>query len=105
LLKSSPNGEEKIVDDLAEVRAFMDRLMRPAIQPENVYAHHHAEQDVVLWYNRALWHSVVSSSLPIRYHDNRADYVSLCPRQTEFPDSYGPRIMHQCNVAASDDPK
>ncbi|KAH7020728.1 alpha-ketoglutarate dependent xanthine dioxygenase [Microdochium trichocladiopsis] len=81
-LKSSADSEEKVVDDLAEVRAFMDRLMRPAIQPENIYAHHHTEQDVVLWYNRALWHSV-----------------------TEFPDSYGPRIMHQCNVAASDDPK
>lgn len=24
--------------------------------------------------------------------------------QTEFPESYGPRIMHQCNVAASDHP-
>jgi alpha-ketoglutarate-dependent taurine dioxygenase len=36
------------------------RLMRPAISPENIYAHRHDEQDVVLWYNRALWHSIVS---------------------------------------------
>ncbi|KAH8897226.1 TfdA family taurine catabolism dioxygenase TauD [Thozetella sp. PMI_491] len=81
-LKSSPDGEEKVIDDLAEVRAFMDRLMRHVIRPENIYAHHHMEGDVALWYNRALWHCI-----------------------TEFPDNYGPRIMHQCNVAASDDPK
>ena len=59
-LKDSADGEERIVEDLAEVRAFMDSMMRPAIRPENIYAHHHSEQDVVLWYNRALWHCVVS---------------------------------------------
>ncbi|KAG4425081.1 hypothetical protein IFR04_001851 [Cadophora malorum] len=80
-LKDSPEEPTRFVDDLKEVRQFMDRIMRPAIVPSNIYAHHHSEQDVVLWYNRALWHSI-----------------------TEFPDSYGPRIMHQCNVAASDDP-
>ncbi|KAH6670289.1 alpha-ketoglutarate dependent xanthine dioxygenase [Plectosphaerella plurivora] len=80
-LKSSPEGEETVVEDLAEVRAFMDKLMRPVLQPENIYAHPHQEQDVILWYNRALWHSI-----------------------TEFPKSYGPRVMHQCNIAASDHP-
>ncbi|KAF2160197.1 hypothetical protein M409DRAFT_70561 [Zasmidium cellare ATCC 36951] len=80
-LKSSPDGEETIVEDLAEVRAFMHKIMRPVLSPENIYAHNHQEQDVILWYNRALWHSI-----------------------TEFPESYGPRVMHQCNVAASDHP-
>jgi alpha-ketoglutarate-dependent taurine dioxygenase len=80
-LKSSPNGSETIVEDLKEVRAFLDKIMRPALQPENIYAHPHKEQDVILWYNRALWHSI-----------------------TEFPKSYGPRVMHQCNIAASDHP-
>ncbi|KAI8665750.1 TfdA family taurine catabolism dioxygenase TauD [Fusarium sp. Ph1] len=80
-LKNSPDAEETIVEDLKEVRAFMDKLMRPALQPENIYAHPHQEQDVILWYNRALWHSI-----------------------TEFPKSYGSRVMHQCNVAASDHP-
>lgn len=80
-LKDSPNGEEKIVDDLREVRAFMHKIMRPTLSPENIYAHRHEEQDVILWYNRALWHSI-----------------------TEFPKSYGPRVMHQCNIAASDHP-
>ncbi|KIW04214.1 uncharacterized protein PV09_04522 [Verruconis gallopava] len=80
-LKDIPDGEEKIVDDLKEVRAFMHKLMRPVLSPEYIYAHRHEEQDVILWYNRALWHSI-----------------------TEFPKSYGPRVMHQCNVAASDHP-
>jgi hypothetical protein len=59
-LKDSPDGKLKIVDDLKEVRDFMDTIMRPAITPNNIYAHKHEEQDVVLWYNRALWHSIVS---------------------------------------------
>ncbi|PVI04814.1 TfdA family taurine catabolism dioxygenase TauD [Periconia macrospinosa] len=80
-LKKSSEGEETVVDDLKEVRAFMDKIMRPVLKPENIYAHPHKEQDVILWYNRALWHSI-----------------------TEFPKSYGPRVMHQCNVAASDHP-
>ncbi|KNG46907.1 TfdA family taurine catabolism dioxygenase TauD [Stemphylium lycopersici] len=80
-LKSSLEGPETVVDDLKKVRAFLDKIMRPALQPQNIYAHPHKEQDVILWYNRALWHSI-----------------------TEFPKSYGPRVMHQCNIAASDHP-
>jgi hypothetical protein len=34
--------------------------MRPVLEPNNIYAHRHEEQDVILWYNRALWHSIVS---------------------------------------------
>ncbi|KAL4938323.1 hypothetical protein BDV06DRAFT_226090 [Aspergillus oleicola] len=75
-LKDKPDGEETIITDLKEVR-----IMSPVLSPENIYAHPHQEQDVILWYNRALWHSI-----------------------TEFPESYGPRTMHQCNIAASDHP-
>jgi len=39
--------------------------MRPALSPENIYAHRHDEQDVLLWYNRALWHSIVSFRGPV----------------------------------------
>ncbi|KAK1979864.1 TfdA family taurine catabolism dioxygenase TauD [Colletotrichum cereale] len=80
-LKTEPNGQETVVDDLKEVRDFMDKIMKPVLKPENIYAHPHQEQDVILWYNRALWHSI-----------------------TEFPTAYGPRVMHQCNIAASDHP-
>lgn len=80
-LKDSPDGEEKAVDDLKEVRAFMHKIIRPVLSPKDIYAHRHEEQDVILWYNRAVWLSI-----------------------TDLPESYGPRIMHQCNVAASDYP-
>ncbi|KAL4881025.1 hypothetical protein BJY04DRAFT_218544 [Aspergillus karnatakaensis] len=80
-LKDKPDGEEMLVTDLKEVREFMHKVMSPVLSPENIYAHPHQEGDVILWYNRALWHSI-----------------------TEFPESYGPRIMHQCNIAASDHP-
>lgn len=76
--------------------------MRPALQPENIYAHPHQEQDVILWYNRALWHSIVSHQL----HGDlgvQQELILSC-LQTEFPKSYGPRVMHQCNIAASDHP-
>ncbi|KAL5343443.1 putative dioxygenase [Aspergillus crustosus] len=76
-LKDRPDGEERIVSDLKNVR----ELMSPVLSPENIYAHPHQEGDVIIWYNRALWHSI-----------------------TEFPESYGPRVMHQCNIAASDHP-
>lgn len=36
--------------------------MKPVLQPENIYGHPHQEQDVILWYNRALWHSIVRPS-------------------------------------------
>jgi alpha-ketoglutarate-dependent taurine dioxygenase len=66
-LKDGPEGMVKVVDDLKEVREFMDRIMRPAITPSNIYAHKHEEGDVVLWYNRALWHSIVSWSNSVVY--------------------------------------
>jgi alpha-ketoglutarate-dependent taurine dioxygenase len=73
--------------------------MRPVLRPENIYAHPHKEQDVILWYNRAVWHSIVSLLSQKRY-----SIVAYYCVQTEFPQSYGPRVMHQCNVAASDHP-
>ncbi|KAI9733814.1 MAG: hypothetical protein M1818_007081 [Claussenomyces sp. TS43310] len=81
-LKASPDDPEPtVVTDLHEVRAFLRALMRPVLEPRYIYAHRHEPGEVLLWYNRALWHSI-----------------------TEFPTSYGPRVMHQCNLAASDHP-
>jgi alpha-ketoglutarate-dependent taurine dioxygenase len=73
--------------------------MSPVLSPENIYAHPHQEGDVILWYNRALWHSIVRELITFLI------YMGTNSReQTEFPESYGPRIMHQCNIAASDHP-
>ncbi|HEY4185982.1 MAG TPA: TauD/TfdA family dioxygenase [Polyangia bacterium] len=78
--------EDLIVDgesvgDLGECRRLLYELMRPAIAPKHVYAHPWHAGDLVIFHNRALWHTVVGSLLP---SDNR--------------------IYHQCNLAASEPP-
>jgi xanthine dioxygenase len=78
--------EELLVDgrpvgDLGECRRLLYDLMRPAIAPARVYAHPWRDGDLVIFHNRALWHSVVGSMRP--------DDL---------------RIYHQCNLAGSDPP-
>jgi hypothetical protein len=57
------------------------------LDPKYIYAHRHEEQDVILWYNRALWHSIVS------FLTDQVELWSLLTYhlKTEFPKSYGPR--------------
>jgi alpha-ketoglutarate-dependent taurine dioxygenase len=69
------------VGDLAECRRLLYEIMRPAIAPSRVYAHPWRDGDLVIFHNRAVWHSVVGSLQP-------ADL----------------RIYHQCNLAASEPP-
>lgn len=52
----------------------MHRIMKPALQPENIYAHPHQEQDVILWYNRALWHSIVSALSDLKQKNEELTY-------------------------------
>jgi alpha-ketoglutarate-dependent taurine dioxygenase len=78
--------EDLIVDgqpvgDLAECRRLLYELMRPAIAPARVYAHAWRDGDLVIFHNRALWHSVVGALRP-----------------TDV------RVYHQCNLAASEPP-
>jgi alpha-ketoglutarate-dependent taurine dioxygenase len=78
--------EDLIVDgapigDLATCREILYDLMRPAISPARVYAHPWQDGDLVIFHNRAVWHSVVGSLRP-----------------TDL------RIYHQCNLAASEPP-
>jgi xanthine dioxygenase len=70
------------VGDLGECRRLLYDLMRPAIAPARVYAHPWRDGDLVIFHNRALWHSVVGSLRP--------DDL---------------RIYHQCNLAGSDPPR
>jgi len=69
------------IRDLAEVRALLYKMQRPAIAPQLVYPHEWKEEDLVLFHNRGLLHSVVGALKP--------DQV---------------RVFHQCNLAASDVP-
>jgi len=78
--------EDLIVDgqsigDLETCRNLLYELMRPAIAPSRIYAHAWRDGDLVIFHNRAVWHSVVGSMRP--------DDL---------------RVYHQCNLAASEPP-
>lgn len=68
--------------DLKEVRQLVYNLQRPAVSPQNVYAHDWKPNDMCLFHNQGVLHSVVGAFQP--------DEV---------------RIFHQCNLAASTDPE
>ncbi|KAF9069345.1 hypothetical protein BDP27DRAFT_1392392 [Rhodocollybia butyracea] len=74
-----PDGAH--LTDLKEVRELLYKMQRPAIAPKLVYPHDWRENDLVLFHNRGVLHSVVGAFTK--------DQV---------------RAFHQCNLAASDDP-
>ncbi|CAO3619796.1 unnamed protein product [Cunninghamella blakesleeana] len=71
----------KPVGDLNKVREILYEFQRPAINPENVYAHEWQDGDFVLFHNRGVLHSVVG-----------------CLKDTDT------RIFQQCNMASASDP-
>ncbi|CAH2355497.1 putative alpha-ketoglutarate-dependent xanthine dioxygenase Xanap [[Candida] railenensis] len=73
--------------ELKESRERAHQLMRPAIAPKNVLAHSWTEGDLVIFYNRGVWHSVTGEFKAIK---------------TDGADER--RLMHQCNIASSVDP-
>jgi len=74
-----PDGA--VVDDLKEARELVNTMTRPGIAPKYVYPHDWKENDLVIFHNRGILHSVVGAFKP--------DQV---------------RAFHQCNLAASGDP-
>ncbi|KAK9476062.1 hypothetical protein V1514DRAFT_338013 [Lipomyces japonicus] len=73
----TPDG----VQELEQARKTIHRLMRPNISPKHVYAHDWQEGDLVIFFNRGVWHSVTGQFGPD-----------------------GHRLMHQCNIASGQDP-
>ena len=53
-LEDTNNGRQLGV---IESRMLVEKLMRPAINPENVISHTWKEGDLVVWNNRSIWHS------------------------------------------------
>ncbi|KAJ4470884.1 taurine catabolism dioxygenase [Lentinula aciculospora] len=74
-----PDGAH--ITDLKEVRDLLYKMQRPAIAPNLVYPHDWRANDLVLFHNRGVLHSVVGA---------------FTKEQV--------RAFHQCNLAASDDP-
>ncbi|KAM0755092.1 Clavaminate synthase-like protein [Meredithblackwellia eburnea MCA 4105] len=77
-LKSSPDAPVTTVDDLAEVRKILYKLQRPAVEPHYIFAPPYKKGDLVMFYNRGVYHSA-----------------------TDYPESYGTRTMLQAHVACS----
>lgn len=67
-------------------REKVHSLMRPAVSPENVLAHGWTQGDLVLFYNRGVWHSVTGEFKGVNNGEDEK------------------RLMHQCNIASGHDP-
>ncbi|GLD82991.1 taurine catabolism dioxygenase [Collybia sordida] len=74
-----PDGTH--LTDLREVREVLYKMQRPAIAPKHAYPHDWRENDLILFHNRGVMHSVVGA---------------LTKDQI--------RVFHQCNFSGSDDP-
>ena len=66
-----------VVAEMEEARKLCQKFLRPAIAPENVYAHAWKRGDLAIFFNRGVTHSVTSEFS----HDQK-------------------RLMHQCNIAS-----
>jgi alpha-ketoglutarate-dependent taurine dioxygenase len=51
-MKTSPDSEEKIIDDVDEVRAFLFPFSRKMLEPENILMAPYEEGDIAVWNNR-----------------------------------------------------
>lgn len=67
--------------ELEDARKEIYRMMRPAIHPKHVYAHSWKKGDLVIFFNRGVWHTVTGQFAPGER-----------------------RLMRQCNIASGTDP-
>lgn len=80
-LRASPDEEPKIVDDVAEIRRWLKPIQERVLKPEYIMLPRVEEGDIVMWANWQCFHTAI-----------------------DYPDSYGPRTMHQANIGASTAP-
>ncbi|EFX04570.1 alpha-ketoglutarate dependent xanthine dioxygenase [Grosmannia clavigera kw1407] len=80
-LRSSPEEEPRVVDDVAAIRAFLHPLQERVLRPEFILIPTVEEGDILMWANYQMFHSAI-----------------------DYPDAFGPRSMHQANIGASKGP-
>lgn len=66
------NDTPKIIDDLGEVRKFLDNIQSRIIKPEHIWVGPEEEHDLLLFQNYGLFHTKI-----------------------DYPISYGVRTVHQ----------
>ncbi|KII86394.1 hypothetical protein PLICRDRAFT_700453 [Plicaturopsis crispa FD-325 SS-3] len=74
-----PDGAH--LTDLGEVRELLYRMQRPGIAPQLVYPHDWRPNDLVIFHNRGVMHTVTGA-----FKEGQV------------------RVFHQCNLVASDEP-
>lgn len=79
-------GTETSVLELEDARTKVHSMMRPAIAPKNVLAHSWTQGDLVIFFNRGVWHSVTG--------ELKGTHEGVDEK----------RLMHQCNIASGFDP-
>ncbi|KAJ5587180.1 uncharacterized protein N7459_002945 [Penicillium hispanicum] len=81
-LRSRPEEEPRIVEDVAEIRKFILDIQNRILQPEYILLAPVEEGDMVIWDNYGVFHSAI-----------------------DYPIQMGPRSMHQANISGSIGPK
>jgi alpha-ketoglutarate-dependent taurine dioxygenase len=81
-IRSSVDEEPKVMDDVAEIRAFLHQIQSRILRPEYICLPPMEEGDMVIWDNYGLFHSAIDYPL----------------------EKYGARTMHQANIGASQGP-
>jgi alpha-ketoglutarate-dependent taurine dioxygenase len=79
-IRSSVDGEPKIVDDVVEIRAWLANIQERVLKPEYILIPKLTEGDIIMWANYQMFHTAV---------DYPGDAV---------------RTMHQANIGASSGP-
>lgn len=81
-LRSSVDDDEpKVIDNVVEIRKWLKVIQERVLKPEYIMLPALEEGDIVMWANYQMFHTAV-----------------------DYPDSYGPRTMHQANIGASSGP-
>jgi alpha-ketoglutarate-dependent taurine dioxygenase len=80
-LRDGPEAEPKVIDDVVEIRRWLKGIQERVLRPEYIMLPRVEEGDIVMWANYQVFHTAV-----------------------DYPDSLGPRTMHQANIGASSGP-
>ncbi|KAF3070876.1 hypothetical protein GL218_00667 [Daldinia childiae] len=80
-IRSSPTEEPRIVEDLVEIRKLLKIIQERVLKPEYILIPSLEEGDIVMWANYQMFHTAI-----------------------DYPDWFGPRTMHQANIASSAGP-
>lgn len=80
-LRSSSDEEPRVIDDVAEVRSWLSAIQSRILRPEYIITPRVEEGDIIMWANWQCFHTAI-----------------------DYPDSFGPRTMHQANIGASQAP-